>query len=60
MKCMHKQFTVKSVGGEWPRGVKESVEAVRNTVILAWYAVLANIIQVLQTEVVAYKDTLTQ
>ena len=28
MKCIHKQFTVKSVGSEWPPGVKESV---RNT-----------------------------
>ena len=47
MKCIHEQFTVKSVGSEWPPGVKESVQ---NTVIpltLAWYAVLANIIQVL-------------
>ena len=25
MKCIHKQFTVKSVGSEWPPGVKESV-----------------------------------
>ena len=36
MKCIHKQFTVKSVGSEWPPGVKESV---RNTAIpltLAW------------------------
>ena len=46
-KCIHKQFTVKSVGSEWPPGVKESI---RNPVIpltLAWYAVLANIIQIL-------------
>ena len=28
---MHKQFTVKSVGSEWPRGVKESVEAVQDS-----------------------------
>ena len=42
MKCVHKQFTIKSVGSEWPPGVKESI---RNPVIrltLAWYAVLAS------------------
>ena len=36
MKCIHKQFTVKSLGSEWTPGVKESV---RNTAIpltLAW------------------------
>ena len=44
-KCTYKRFTVKSVGSQWPPGVKESV---RNPVIpltLAWYAVLANIFQ---------------
>ena len=36
-KCIYKLFTVKSVGSEWPPGIKESV---RNPVIpltLAWH-----------------------
>ena len=36
MKCIHKQFTVKSVGSEWPPGVKESVRNMVIPLTLAW------------------------
>ena len=36
MKCIHKQFIVKSVGSEWPPGVKESVRNMVIPLTLAW------------------------
>ena len=44
LRTISKQCIDSLLGSEWPEGVKESVKAIRNTVILAWYAVLANII----------------